>query len=101
MKIKEAQDKVDKIIETYGGYWQPLAMLARLMEEVGELSRAINIKHGEKKSKGEGDGRDVEKELADVMFTVLAISNTLKIDLSKELEEKIEKDLKRNKGIYH
>jgi NTP pyrophosphatase (non-canonical NTP hydrolase) len=101
MEIKKAQENVDEIIKTYGGYWQPLSMLARLVEEVGELSRAVNIKHGDKKSKSQGDGREIEKELSDVMFTILAISNALNIDLDKEFNEKINKDLERNKGIYH
>jgi len=101
MDIKDAQKKADEIIKTYGGYWEPLSMLARLVEEVGEFSRAMNIKYGGKKSKFKGDGREIEKELADVLFTILAISNALNIDLEKNLEEKIEKDLDRNKGIYH
>lgn len=101
MEIKKAQENVDEIIKTYGGYWQPLSMLARLVEEVGELSRAVNIKHGDKKSKSDGDGREIEKELSDVMFTILAISNVFNIDLDKELNDKIKKDLERNKGIYH
>lgn len=101
MKIKEAQNKIDKIIEQYGGYWEPLSMLARLMEEVGELSRAMNIKFGGKKSKFEGDGKEIDKELADVMFTLIALSNGLKVDIEKNLNEKIEKDLDRNKGVYY
>ena len=101
MEIKKAQENVDEIIKTYGGYWQPLSMLARLVEEVGELSRAVNIKHGDKKTKSQEDGREIEKELSDVLFTILAISNALNIDLDKELNDKINKDLERNKGFYH
>ena len=33
------------------GYFSPLANLARLTEEVGELAREINHYHGEKKKK--------------------------------------------------
>lgn len=33
------------------GYFSPLANLARLTEEVGELAREINHYHGEKKRK--------------------------------------------------
>ena len=101
MEIKKAQENVDEIIKTYGGYWQPLSMLARLVEEVGELSRAINIKHGDKKSKSQEDDKEIEKELSDIMFTILAISNAFNIDLEKELNDKIKKDLERNKGIYY
>ncbi|MBI2043279.1 nucleotide pyrophosphohydrolase [Candidatus Pacearchaeota archaeon] len=101
MEIKETQEKVDKIIKQYGGYWEPLSMLARLVEEVGELSRELNIEYGGKKKKSESDGREIQKELADITFTILAIANALKIDLNKEINEKIEKDLQRNRGIYY
>ena len=100
MEIKKAQEKVDKLIKTYGGYWEPLSMLARLTEEVGELSRAMNIEYGGKKSKFEDDGREIKKELFDVLFTTLAIANTLEINLDKEFAEKIEEDYKKCQGVY-
>ncbi|MFW6282748.1 MAG: MazG nucleotide pyrophosphohydrolase domain-containing protein [Minisyncoccales bacterium] len=100
MEIKEAQEKVNDLIKHYGGYWQPLSMMARITEETGELARAMNIKHGDKKSKSKEDGRDIEKELADIMFTTLAIANSNNIDLDKELSEKIQNDYEKCKGIY-
>ena len=101
MEIKKAQENIDEIIQKYGGYWEPLSMLARLVEEVGELSREINIRYGGKKRKFKEESQEIEKELADIMFTVIAISNGLEIDLEKNLNEKIKKDLERNKGIYY
>lgn len=100
MEIKEAQQKVDELIQVYGGYWQPLSMLARLTEEVGELSRSMNIKHGDKKSKSAGDGREVEKELADVIFTALAIANKEGINMDEVLPKKIDEDFNKCKGVY-
>jgi len=100
MKIKEAQEKVDDLIQHYGGYWQNLSMLARLTEEVGELSRAMNIKYGGKKAKSKDDGRAIEKEIADVLLTLLAIANQEKIDLGEEFEKKIISDYEKCKGIY-
>jgi NTP pyrophosphatase (non-canonical NTP hydrolase) len=100
MKIKEAQKKVEELILHYGDYWEPLSMLARLTEEVGELSRAMNIKYGGKKAKSTDDGRDIEKELMDVLFSTLAIANSQKIDIEKEFHEKIEKDFEKMKGVY-
>lgn len=100
MEIREAQEKVDKVVMHYGDYWEPLSQLARLTEEVGELSRALNIKFGGKKSKQEGDGREIEKELSDVFITILLIANAHKIDLTKEFEEKIEFDFKKMEGVY-
>ena|SRR3989338_6875296 len=100
MEIKQAQEKTHELITHYGDYWPPLAMFARLVEEVGELGRAINIKYGEKKSKFNGDGREIEKELADVLLTILAIANSQKIDLTKELQDKMEYDFEKMKGVY-
>ena len=48
--MKEMQNEVDAYIGQFkAGYFSPLANLARLTEEVGEL--AINHYHGEKKLK--------------------------------------------------
>jgi len=100
MEIKEAQEKVDELIKHYGGYWESLSMFARLVEETGELGRALNIKYGGKKSKFEGDGRDIEKELADILFTALAIANKEGIDASETLTKKLKEDYEKCKGVY-
>jgi len=100
MEIRDAQEKVDKRIQELGGYWQPLSMLARITEEVGELARAMNIKYGDKRSKHEGDGRDLEKELADVQFTLLAIANRCEVDVEKALKEKMGEIYERDKRTY-
>ena len=100
MNIKEAQEKVDKRINELGGYWQELSMLARLTEELGELSRSMNIKYGDKKSKSGSDGREIEKELADVQFTLLAIANKCGVDVDKALVEKMAEDYGIDKKTY-
>ncbi len=101
MEIKDAQKKVDDLIQHYGGYWEPLSMLARLVEEVGELSRVVNIKFGGKKSKYKGDGdKAIGEEISDVLFTTLALSNALNVEASEELESKIEKDYAKCQGVY-
>lgn len=101
MELKIAQEKAEELILHYGDYWEPLSMLARLTEESGELARAMNIKYGGKKAKNSDDGRAIQEELADVLFTVLAIANSQKIDLAQVFEEKIEKDFHKMKGVYH
>ena len=98
--MHELQQQVDEVILHYGGYWEPLSMLARLGEEVGELSRAMNIKFGGKRSKGPEDGRDIKEEISDILFTCLAIANTEDFDAFEELKLKIKKDWIKCKGIY-
>ncbi len=100
MDIKDAQGRAKKLILHYGDFWPPLSMMARMTEEVGELARAINIKYGGKKSKGKNDGRNIGEELADVLFTTLAIAEAQGIDLGKVYEEKITIDFKKMKGVY-
>lgn len=100
MEIIKAQEKVDKYIQNFGGYWSELSMLARVTEEVGELARSMNIKFGDKKSKYKGDEREIKVELADVFFTTLALANKLEIDLDEALLSKIGEQSQRDEGIY-
>ncbi len=95
MDIKEAQQKTDELIRHYGDYWEPLSMLARLAEEVGELSRAMNIKYGGKKSKSPEDGRQIGEELSDVLFVLLSIANSEEINLEERFMDKMKKDSKK------
>lgn len=100
MEIKDAQKDVDERIKEYGGYWEPLSMFARLAEEVGELGRAINIKYGGKRKKHDNDGKELEEEASDVLFTLLAICNTLNIDLETEFNRKNAKTHNTYKEVY-
>jgi len=100
MEIKEAQKIVDETIKQYGGYWEPLSMLARLTEEVGELARAMNIKFGGKKSKFEGDGKDIKDEIADVLYTLLALANNLELNLDEEFIKKVKESHEKCKEVY-
>lgn len=100
MEVKDIQEEVDKMIVKYGGYWRPLSMMARISEEVGELARAMNIKHGDKRSKGDGDGREIEKELADVVFTTFAIANAEDVDLEKAFRSKLDLNYEKMAEVY-
>ena len=63
--------------------------LAKLMEEVGELSDAIL--HSDNSQRKEKIPASVEHECADVIITTLLLSKEMDIDIAKALEEKIEK----------
>ena len=64
------------------GYWHPLSNLARLTEETGELARAINHVHGDKKKKSTEAEAAIAEELADVLFVVVTLANQLDVDLT-------------------
>ena len=50
--MEQMQQEVDDYISQFkAGYFSPLANLARMTEEVGELAREINHHFGEKKKK--------------------------------------------------
>jgi NTP pyrophosphatase (non-canonical NTP hydrolase) len=92
LTLREAQARVDAWIGQFReGYWPPLANLARLVEEVGELAREINHRHGTKPRKPGEPEQDLATELADVLFVVLAIANEQGIDLEVALAGVLEK----------
>jgi NTP pyrophosphatase (non-canonical NTP hydrolase) len=81
VKLSEAQTRVDAQVKSYGKYWDIKWMAHRLFEEIGELSRAINIKYGEKPAKSADEGKNLEEELADVFFTTIALTNRFNMKL--------------------
>lgn len=100
MEIKEAQDKIDENIKKLGGYWEPLSMLAALVEETGELAKEINLLYGGKKKKSENDGTNLKEELGDLAFTLFALANNLGIDINEILTERMDKKFTRDKEVY-
>ncbi|PTG47280.1 nucleotide pyrophosphohydrolase, partial [Staphylococcus cohnii] len=73
--MKDMQIEVDDYINQFKtGYFSPLANLARLSEEVGELSREINHFYGEKKKKDSEAANTVKAELGDNLFVLLCIA---------------------------
>lgn len=87
MELKEAQARVDEWIgEFEEGYWPPLANLARLTEEVGELARLVNHRFGPKTKKPGEAEQDLALELADVLFVLLVMANEQGIDMADALE---------------
>jgi NTP pyrophosphatase (non-canonical NTP hydrolase) len=90
--LKEAQARVDAWIGQFEeGYWPPLANLARLTEEVGELARLLNHRFGPKKKKAAEADQELGEELADILFVLLVIANEQGIDLGEALEGVLEK----------
>ncbi len=92
MEIKEMQETVDEWISRFAeGYWSPASMTLRLTEEVGELAREVNHLYGEKPKKpGEPEG-DLALELADILFIITSMANSLQIDLEDAFKRTMEK----------
>jgi len=85
--LAELQQRVDTWIGQFEeGYWPPLSMLARLTEEVGELAREINHLYGHKPKKAEELPGDLASEVADIIFVLVCLCNSLQIDLGDAFE---------------
>lgn len=82
--IAEMQREVDLYISQFKeGYFSPLAMLARMSEEVGELAREVNHEFGEKPKKSSEADNSIELELGDILFITICFANSLGIDLTE------------------
>ena len=92
MSFAAAQKEVDDWISQFEeGYFAPLPMLARLTEEVRELSRALMHHHAGKKPKPDEDEGNIGGEIADAMFVLICLANSLEIDLDTEFAAMMQK----------
>jgi NTP pyrophosphatase (non-canonical NTP hydrolase) len=89
--LGDFQSEVNDWINSHGGYWPPLSMLGALMEEVGEIARAINFIEGFKPPKEDEKPR-LSEEIADTVFAI--------IDLSQELRKSLTKYSKRDSDRF-
>ena len=75
--MNKHQQQVDEWIQQYKiGYFKPPELMMRLTEEVGELAREINHRHGPKQKKSTEETQEMEEELGDVLFTICCIANS-------------------------
>lgn len=80
--MQQMQKEVDAYIGQFKeGYFSPLAMLARMSEELGELAREVNHSYGEKPKKSTEEEKAIEQELGDMLFVLICFANSLHIDL--------------------
>ncbi|CAM3065890.1 nucleotide pyrophosphohydrolase [Staphylococcus argensis] len=99
--MSEMQREVDDYISQFKtGYFSPLALQARLTEEVGELAREINHYYGEKKKKSTEEENTIEAELGDNLFVLLCIANSLGIDMTQSFDETMKKFNTRDKNRF-
>lgn len=99
--LNQMQKEVDDYISQFkAGYFSPLANLARLTEEVGELAREINHYYGEKQKKLTEEENSVKAELGDNLFVLLCIANSLGIDMTESFNDTMEKFNTRDKNRF-
>lgn len=96
MTISEAQQQVDRWIQTYGvRYFSELTNMACLTEEVGELARVIARTYGDQSFKA-GEKPNLAEEMADVLWVLICLANQTGVDLEKALLASIEKKTQRD-----
>ncbi len=97
MTIQEAQQQVDQWIRTTGvRYFNELTNLGILMEEVGELSRIMVRTYGEQSFKKSDQGRQLDDEMADVLWVLICLANQTGVDLAAALQRNMEKKSQRD-----
>lgn len=94
---KDVDDYIGQFKE---GYFSPLALTARLTEELGELAREVNHYYGEKKKKSTEPEKTVEEEMGDLLFVVICMANSLHIDLGSALDRVLDKFSTRDKDRW-
>lgn len=92
----QMQQDVDDWIKEHGGYWPPLSMLASIMEETGEVAREINHLEGHKPKKEKRIKQKLGEELADLLFSVICVSNYYELDLLDEFKNVLKKYTNRD-----
>ena len=101
MSFRDAQHSVDRWIGQFEeGYFAPLANVARLAEEVGELAREVNHQFGPKRKKADEPPGSISMELADILFVVICIANSQGIDLDNAFEQMMAKVTSRDAGRW-
>lgn len=97
MSFREAQQRVDEWVGQFeAGYFPPLANVARLAEEVGELAREINHQFGPKQKKADERPGSLALELADILLVIICIANSQRIDLDVAFEQVMHKVTSRD-----
>lgn len=92
LTLRQAQRRIDEWISQFEeGYWPPLSNLARLMEEVGELARELNHRHGHKPKKRDEPEAELALELADILFVLLTLANEQEIDMQDAFARVLDK----------
>jgi NTP pyrophosphatase (non-canonical NTP hydrolase) len=102
MTLKKIQSDVNKWTNQFEPqYWQPHEILARLVEETGEVAREINHLYGPKKKKANEKEQDLGDEIADVIFTLCCLANSKDIDLDKSWQRIMDKCYIRDNDRYN
>ena len=98
--MEQMQHIVDDWVIKNGGYWSPLAMLASVTEELGEIAREINHLENIKIKKENEKKSYLKEEMGDIIFSIICIANHYSIDLNEAFNYTIKKYTERDWGRF-
>ncbi len=97
LTFEEAQARVAAWVSQYEeGYFPPLVQVSRLVEELGELARAISHETGVKKPKPGEELHGVDGEIGDLIFVLVCLANSRGADLGDIFEKTMSKIERRD-----
>ncbi|MFA5050860.1 MAG: MazG nucleotide pyrophosphohydrolase domain-containing protein [Patescibacteria group bacterium] len=103
MEIKKAQNLVYKHLVKIGytkSETTPVHAFLHLIEEIGEVSRALLHKETKRgKFANSTDPGIIEDEVADIFWQTLKLASYLKIDLNKAFVDKLKKNRNKSKML--
>lgn len=100
LSLEAMQREVDEWTRDEGGYWPPLAMLAALTEEVGEIARLLNHMEGHKPKKSDEGEQELALELCDAVYAIICIANSHGLDLPEAWRRVMAKYEERDRGRF-
>lgn len=101
VSLESMQKRVDEYISQFKeGYFQPMTLVVRLTEELGELAREVNHEFGEKPKKPTEDPGSIALELGDLLFVITCLANRLDINLTEAFQAVMEKFETRDKDRW-
>lgn len=92
--LGKIQNEVDALVKEIGGYWRPFQLLTAIVEELGELAKELQLKHGLRPKEKE---TALNRETGDLFFTLICFANAHNISLEKTILKTIEKYRERDK----
>lgn len=99
--LLKMQQEVDAYINQFKpGYFSPMENMVRLTEEVGELAREINHVYGPKQKKLCEKEKEIGLELADNLFVLICLANSMNIDLTESFNQTMDKFNNRDKNRF-
>jgi NTP pyrophosphatase (non-canonical NTP hydrolase) len=97
MDLRELQGKVDEWVRDHGGYWTDFELLARMTEELGEISSDLQRLRGLRPRRPECD---LPSEIGDLLFTLAAFANVTNVDLESAIQATFTKYNQRDSDAW-